>query len=163
MALARRRKYKTSEATAARCGQSVASSHFCRRKIRFWRSIFAAAWLFRRCSMEGEFDMTRISRAWLFVALFLALAPLGSALPAAAQDPLGGAIVGGAVGGIIGGALGRGGGAIAGAAIGATTGAVIAAEAAPRPGGYYWWRGGCYYRYPNGAWSPLLAPNYCGY
>ena len=31
------------------------------------------------------------------------------------------------------------------------SGAVIAAEAQPRPGGYYWWRGGCYYWYPNGA------------
>lgn len=70
--------------------------------------------------------------------------------PAAAQDPVAGAIVGRA--------LDRGPGAVAGA----TTGAVIAAEAQPRPGGYYWWRGGCYYRYPNGAWSPLLAPNYCG-
>jgi hypothetical protein len=29
--------------------------------------------------------------------------------------------------------------------------------------GYFWWRGGCYYRYPGGAWSPLLTPDYCGY
>jgi hypothetical protein len=81
----------------------------------------------------------------------------------AAQDPVAGAIVGGTLGGVVGGVLGRGPGAVAGAAIGATTGAVIAAEAQPRPGGYYWWRSGCYYRYPNGVWSPLLAPNYCGY
>ena len=40
--------------------------------------------------------------------------------PAAAQDPVAGAIVGGALGGIIGGAVGRGaGGAVAGAVIGA--------------------------------------------
>ena len=26
-----------------------------------------------------------------------------------------------------------------------------------RPGGYYWWRGACYYRYPNGAWSPPMG------
>jgi hypothetical protein len=95
--------------------------------------------------------------------VFLGLAALLPAQEAMAQDPVAGAIAGGVLGGIVGGALGRGGGAIAGAAIGATTGAVIAAEAAPRPGGYYWWRGGCYYQYPNGAWSPLLTPNYCGY
>jgi hypothetical protein len=77
--------------------------------------------------------------------------------------PIGGAIVGGAVGGIIGGALGRGPGAVAGAIIGGTTGAVIASEAQARPGGYFWWHGGCYYRYPNGAWSQPLYPSYCGY
>ena len=89
--------------------------------------------------------------------MFLGLA---SALPlqqAAAQDVLGGAIVGGALGGIIGGALGRGGGAIAGAAIGATTGAVIAAEAQRRSSGDYRWRGGCYYRYPNGRMAASAA------
>jgi hypothetical protein len=83
--------------------------------------------------------------------------------PPDGPNPVAGAIVGGALGGIVGGALGRGPGAIAGAAIGATTGAVVAAEAQARPGGYYWWRGACYYRYPNGAWSAPLAPNYCGY
>jgi hypothetical protein len=83
--------------------------------------------------------------------------------PPAAPNPVAGAIVGGAIGGIVGGALGRGRGAVAGAAIGATTGAVVAAEAQPRPGGYYWWRGACYYRYPNGAWSQPMGPNYCGY
>lgn len=99
----------------------------------------------------------------LAAGMLLTLAASLPVQPAAAQDPLAGAIVGGAVGGLVGGAIGRGPGAIAGAAVGATTGAVIAAEAQPRPGGYFWWRGGCYYRYPNGAWSPLLAPNYCGY
>ena len=83
--------------------------------------------------------------------------------PVAAQDPVGGAIVGGTLGAIVGGALGGGRGAAAGAILGGTTGAVIAAEAQPRPNGYYWYRGGCYYRYPNGAWSQPLAPNYCGY
>jgi len=95
--------------------------------------------------------------------MLLALATAMPVQQAAAQDPVGGAIFGGAVGGILGGALGGGRGAIAGAAVGATTGAVIAAEAQPRPGGYFWWRGGCYYRYPNGAWSAPLSPNYCGY
>jgi len=94
---------------------------------------------------------------------FLALAALMPAQQAAAQDPLAGAIVGGALGGIIGGAVGRGaGGAVAGAVIGATTGAVIAAEAQRRASGYYWWRGGCYYRYPNGAWLQV-RPGYCAY
>jgi len=83
--------------------------------------------------------------------------------PPPGPDPVAGAIVGGTVGGIIGGALGRGPGALAGAAVGATTGAVVAAEAQARPGGYYWWRGACYYRYPNGAWSPPMGPRYCGY
>jgi uncharacterized protein YcfJ len=69
--------------------------------------------------------------------IFLALAALTPAQQAAAQDPVGGAIVGGTLGAIIGGAIGHGaGGAIAGAAIGATTGAVIAAEAQRRSGGY---------------------------
>jgi uncharacterized protein YcfJ len=82
---------------------------------------------------------------------------------AAAQNPIGGAILGGALGGIVGGAVSRGnpGGIIAGAAIGAATGAIIANEA-QRQNGYYWWHGGCYYQYPNGAWVQI-APNYCGY
>jgi len=84
---------------------------------------------------------------------FLALAAVMPAQQAAAQDPVAGAVVGGALGGIIGGAVGRGvGGVVAGAAIGAATGAIIASEAERRNGGYYWWHGGCYYRYPNGAW-----------
>jgi hypothetical protein len=83
--------------------------------------------------------------------------------PPPGPSPVAGAIVGGTVGGIVGGALGRGPGAFAGAAIGATTGAVVAAEAQARPGGYYWWRGACYYRYPNGAWSTPMGPHYCGY
>jgi hypothetical protein len=95
--------------------------------------------------------------------LALALLPAG---PAAAQDvppPVGGAIVGGTLGAIVGGALGHGRGAVAGAIIGGTTGAIVASEAQPRPGGYYWYRGGCYYRYPNGVWSQPLYPSYCGY
>jgi outer membrane lipoprotein SlyB len=99
----------------------------------------------------------------LGVGAFLALAAFLPAQQAAAQDPIGGAIVGGALGGIIGGAIGRGapGGIIAGAVIGAATGAAIASEAQQR-NGYYWWHNGCYYRYPNGAWAQVY-PNYCGY
>src|SRR5579862_8487992 len=114
--------------------------------------------------------MTRTFGAGV-LAVGLALAAL--AQPVAAQyypspppdpaAPVGGAIAGGVLGGIIGGALGRGPGAVAGAIIGGTTGAVIASEAQARPGGYFWWRGGCYYRYPNGAWSQPLYPSYCGY
>jgi hypothetical protein len=110
--------------------------------------------------------------AGIFAGAFLAVTALLPVEPAAAQygppppdpaAPVGGAIVGGVLGGIVGGALGRGPGAVAGAIIGGTTGAVIASEAQARPGGYYWWRGACYYRYPNGAWSQPLYPSYCGY
>lgn len=97
----------------------------------------------------------------LGAAMLLGMAAIMPAQQAAAQDPIGGAIVGGALGGIIGGAVGRGaGGVVAGAVIGATTGAVIAAEAQRRNSGYYWWRGGCYYRYPNGSWLQV-QPGYC--
>jgi hypothetical protein len=100
-------------------------------------------------------------RSLLGAGLFLALAVSLPLTPAAAQDPLAGAIIGGAVGGILGGAIGHNaGGAVAGAVIGATTGAVIAAEAQRRSSGYYWWRGGCYYRYPNGNWLQV-QPGYC--
>ena len=52
----------------------------------------------------------------LGAGVLLALAAVMPAQQAAAQDPIGGAIVGGALGGIIGGAVGRGaGGAVAGA------------------------------------------------
>jgi hypothetical protein len=97
----------------------------------------------------------------LIAALLLSTAAFLPAQQAAAQDPVGGAIVGGALGAIVGGAVGRGaGGAIAGGLIGATTGAVIASEAQRRASGYYWWRGGCYYRYPNGSWLQV-QPGYC--
>jgi hypothetical protein len=105
-------------------------------------------------------NMTRT----LAAGVFLAVASLMPAQQAAAQDPLAGAIVGGALGGILGGAVGHGnGGAIAaGAIIGATTGAVIASEGQRRASGYYWWHGGCYYRYPNGSWLQV-QPGYCSY
>lgn len=93
--------------------------------------------------------------------IMAASAMLSPGQQAAAQDPIAGAIVGGALGGVIGGAVGHGaGGAFAGAAIGATTGAVIGAEAQRSRTGYYWWHGGCYYRYPNGSWLQV-APGYC--
>lgn len=110
--------------------------------------------------------MKRTLGAGVFGATFLTLASVLPTGPAAAQDPsapIGGAIVGGALGAIVGGALGGGRGAAAGAILGGTTGAVVAAEAeASRVPGYFWYRGGCYYHYPNGAWSAPLDPNYCG-
>jgi hypothetical protein len=111
---------------------------------------------------EGRTDMKRSLGAGVLAASLLAATALAPQ-PAAAQDPVGGAIVGGALGAIVGGALGGGRGAAAGAIVGGTTGAVIAAEAQRRPHGYYWYRGGCYYRYPDGSWSQPLYPSYCGY
>jgi hypothetical protein len=123
----------------------------------------AAVW--RAEQREGRTDMKLSLSAGVFGASLLALTALAPQ-QAAAQDPMapvGGAIVGGTLGAIVGGALGGGRGAAAGAILGGTTGAVIAAEAQPRPHGYYWYRGGCYYRYPDGAWSQPLNPGYCGY
>jgi hypothetical protein len=94
-------------------------------------------------------------------AAMLALATVMPAQDAAAQDPLGGAILGGAAGAILGGAItGRGGGAAAGAMIGAATGAILASEAQRRRSGYYWWRGGCYARDGYGNWYQI-HPRYC--
>jgi hypothetical protein len=79
---------------------------------------------------------------------------------ASAQDVIGGALLGGAAGAIVGGAVtGRAGGAAVGAVIGATTGAIIASEAQRRRG-YYWWRGGCYERYPEGQYV-RVPRHYC--
>ena len=66
---------------------------------------------------------------------FLAIALAMPVQDAAAQDPLGGAILGGAAGAILGGAMGGGRGAAVGAIIGGATGAAIAAQGASRPGG----------------------------
>jgi hypothetical protein len=79
---------------------------------------------------------------------------------AAAQDPVGGAIVGGATGAIIGGVLGGGRGAAIGAIIGGATGAAIGAEGEPRPGGYRYYQDACYQQQPNGAWL-AVPPDYC--
>lgn len=93
----------------------------------------------------------------------ISLLTLAIAIPshkAAAQDPLGGAILGGAAGAIIGGAAGGGRGAAIGAGIGAVTGAAIAAEGQRRRGGYYYWRNGCYIQRPDGAWI-RVSPRDC--
>ena len=90
--------------------------------------------------------MNRILAAITLVTLAL------TTQQAAAQDPLGGAILGGAAGAIVGGAVGGGRGAAIGAGVGAATGAIIAAEAQQRRGGYYYWHSGCYVQRPDGAW-----------
>src|SRR5499427_5719149 len=79
---------------------------------------------------------------------------------AAAQDPVGGAIVGGATGAIIGGVSGGGRGAAIGAIIGGATGAAIGAEGEPRPGGYRYYQDACYQQRPDGAWL-AVSPEYC--
>jgi hypothetical protein len=96
----------------------------------------------------------------LAMTALLALAVCGPAQQATAQDALGGAIFGGAAGAIVGGAVGGGRGAAVGAIVGATTGAAIAAQGQPRPGGYYYYRSGCYIQQPDGSWIGV-SPRYC--
>ncbi len=82
--------------------------------------------------------------------------------PASAQNnTLGGAIIGGTAGAIIGGAAtGKAGGAIAGGIIGAAAGAALGSQLEPRPRGYYWYNGHCYYRRANGNYY-LANRRYC--
>ena len=72
--------------------------------------------------------MIRAMGASALLAIALAI-PLQDA---AAQDPVGSAILGGAAGAILGGAMGGGRGAAVGAIIGGATGAAIAAQGAAR-------------------------------
>ena len=93
----------------------------------------------------------------------LALLGLAVAMPvqeAAAQDPLGGALLGGAAGAIIGGAVGGGRGAAAGAIIGGATGAIIGSQGQARANGYYWYQGGCYLQRGDGSYI-AVSPAYC--
>ncbi len=96
----------------------------------------------------------------LALVALLALAVCAPTENAAAQDPIGGAILGGAAGAIVGGAVGGGRGAAVGAIVGATTGAAIAAQGEQRQGGYYYYRRGCYVQRPDGAWI-AVSPRYC--
>ena len=98
-------------------------------------------------------------RQILGLVVVLTLAMVIAPQRAAAQNPLGGAILGGAAGAIIGGVAGGGQGAAIGAGIGAATGAIIAAQGEPRGDGYYYYRRGCYIRRPYG-WV-RVAPRYC--
>jgi len=94
--------------------------------------------------------MKRMIAAAAFLALAATAIPVQ---PAAAQDPLGGALLGGAAGAIIGGAAtGRAGGAIAGGIIGAAAGAAIAGSMEPRRRGYYWYEGRCWLRRWDGSY-----------
>src|SRR5205807_6911541 len=92
--------------------------------------------------------------------LAIAIAIAAPVQDAAAQDPVGGAILGGAAGAILGGALGGGRGAAVGAIVGGATGAAIAAQGQPRPGGYRYYQQGCYQQRGDGAWL-VVAPEYC--
>src|SRR6516165_1643510 len=120
-----------------------------------------------------------------------ALLALALAMPmqeAAAQDPVGGAIVGGATGAVIGGVLGGGRGAAIGAIVGGATGAVIGAAVdvappplpvydqppIPAPGdmwtpGYWAWDDATGYYWVPGTWvlppAPALlwTPGYWGW
>ena len=94
------------------------------------------------------------------ISAFVAMALAMPMQEAAAQDPVGGAIVGGATGAIIGGVLGGGRGAAIGAIIGGATGAAIGAEGDPRPGGYRYYQDACYQQRPDGAWL-AVSPEYC--
>src|SRR5438132_10463522 len=96
----------------------------------------------------------------LGAAALLAIAIAMPVQDAAAQDPLGGAILGGAAGAILGGAMGGGRGAAIGAIVGGATGAAIAAQGQPRPGGYRYYQQACYQQRGDGAWV-VVAPAYC--
>lgn len=98
----------------------------------------------------------------LFGVVALALAawlPLGEA---SAQDStLGGALIGGGIGAIVGGAAtGRAGGAVAGGIIGAAAGAAIGSQMEPRRPGYYYYRDGCWRRWPDGSYH-RVSWHYC--
>jgi hypothetical protein len=96
----------------------------------------------------------------LGAAAFLTIAIATPVQQAAAQDPVGGAILGGAAGAILGGVLGGGKGAVVGAIVGGSSGAIIAAQGQPRPGGYRYYQNGCYQERADGAWV-VVAPEYC--
>ena len=99
----------------------------------------------------------------LGVAALLSIAIAAPVQDAAAQDPVGGAILGGVTGGVtggvIGGVLGGGRGAAVGAVVGGVTGAAIAAQGQPRPGGYRYYQQACYQQRGDG-WV-AVAPQYC--
>jgi hypothetical protein len=73
----------------------------------------------------------------LGAAALLAIAIAAPVEDAAAQDPVGGAILGGA------------------------TGAAVAAQGQARPGGYRYYQRGCYQQRADGGWV-VVAPEYCG-
>jgi outer membrane lipoprotein SlyB len=98
----------------------------------------------------------------LLIVLTLAALALMPLQRASAQDgALGGAIIGGGLGAIIGGAAsGKAGGAVAGGIIGAATGAMIGSQMEPRRHGYYYYREGCWQRWPDGSYH-RVSWRYC--
>jgi len=96
----------------------------------------------------------------LGAAALIATVMIAPVRDAAAQDPLGGAIIGGAAGAILGGAFDGGRGAVLGAIVGGATGAAIAAQGQARPGGYRYYEQACYQQRGDGAWV-VVAPEYC--
>jgi Glycine zipper len=99
----------------------------------------------------------------LLLVLALSLATLLPGQASAQDNVLGGAIIGGGIGAIVGGAAtGRAGGAVAGGIIGAATGAALGAQMEPRRGGYYYYREGCWRRWPDGSYH-RVSWRYCRY
>ena len=96
----------------------------------------------------------------LGAAALIATVMIAPVRDAAAQDPVGGAIIGGAAGAILGGAFDGGRGAVLGAIVGGATGAAIAAQGQARPGGYRYYEHACYQQRGDGAWA-MVAPEYC--
>src|SRR5262245_31812264 len=94
-------------------------------------------------------------------AVLLTIAIAAPMQDAAAQDPVGGAILGGAAGAILGGALDGGRGVAIGAIVGGATGAAIASQGQLMPGGYRYYEQDCYQQRGDGAWA-VVAPEYCG-
>ena len=96
---------------------------------------------------------------------YLSIAIAAPVQDAAAQDPVGGAILGGVTGGVIGGVLGGGRGAAVGAVVGGVTGAAIAAQGQPRPGGYRYYQQACYQQRGDGVGrrcAAVLRAGGCG-
>ena len=119
--------------------------------------------LSRRIGVQG-YDSTNSEGETMYRSLgavaLLTIAITAPLQDAAAQDPVGGAILGGAAGAILGGAMGGGRGAAIGAIVGGATGAAIAAQGQPRPGGYRYYQQACYQQRGDGAWV-VVAPEYC--
>jgi hypothetical protein len=119
--------------------------------------------LFRRiCNATLWFRLFKGEKMYraLGAAVLVSIAIAAPIQDAAAQDPVGSAILGGVTGGVIGGAIGGGRGAAVGAIVGAAAGAAIAAQGQPRPGGYRYYQQACYQQRGDGAWV-VVAPQYC--
>src|SRR2546430_16901844 len=97
----------------------------------------------------------------LGAAALLTIAIAAPVQDAAAQDPVGGAILGGAAGAILGGALDGGRGAAMGAIVGWGTCAAIGVQGQPRPGGYRDYPQALY-PHRGGSAAGLVGPGDCG-